>query len=202
MANRVDGKRKKKNDLLEAAYQLFTEKGVDSTTISDIAKGAGLGKGTFYLYFRDKQDIRQALILKKSNEFFQKIHKKNYAIHQDTVEDEVLNMVDLMVDELARAPKLLRFIAKNLGWGLIHKALLQDDNPEEETNEFYQWYTDLIQRSNRKFRNEELLVYMIFEFVGATSYDVILNNDPVPLDELKEEFAYIIPQMIQSQEIK
>ena len=56
---KVDLNKKKKQDaLLNTAYQLFTEKGFQKTSISDIVNEAGVAKGTFYLYFKDKLDIR------------------------------------------------------------------------------------------------------------------------------------------------
>ena len=57
---RLDEKKKKKReDLLNATYELFTSKGVFDTSISDIVKKANMAKGTFYLYFKDKYDIRK-----------------------------------------------------------------------------------------------------------------------------------------------
>src|SRR5699024_11208478 len=49
-----------------AAYELFTEKGITETAISDIVKKAGVAKGTFYTYFTNKEDIVERLILNKS----------------------------------------------------------------------------------------------------------------------------------------
>ena len=47
---RLDEKKKKKReDLLNATYELFTSKGVFDTSISDIVKKANMAKGTFYL---------------------------------------------------------------------------------------------------------------------------------------------------------
>ncbi|MDP2183718.1 MAG: TetR/AcrR family transcriptional regulator [Actinomycetota bacterium] len=40
-----------------AAAAVFAERGVTNTTISDIAKAAGAGQGTFYLYFDTKDDV-------------------------------------------------------------------------------------------------------------------------------------------------
>ena len=51
-------KKDKENRLLTTAFDLFTKKGVNNTSIQDIADSAGVGKGTFYLYFKDKYDIR------------------------------------------------------------------------------------------------------------------------------------------------
>ena len=55
-------KKEKENKLMEKALKLFTEKGVNNTSIQDIADEAGVGKGTFYLYFKDKYDIRDKVI--------------------------------------------------------------------------------------------------------------------------------------------
>ena len=51
-------KMQKNTTLLQTAFDLFTEKGFAKTTISDIVNQAGLAKGTFYLYFKDKYDLR------------------------------------------------------------------------------------------------------------------------------------------------
>ena len=56
---RLDEKKKKKRiALLDAAYDLFTSKGVAETSISDIVQRAEMAKGTFYLYFKDKNEIQ------------------------------------------------------------------------------------------------------------------------------------------------
>ena len=47
-------KNKKLNKLLDTAFQLFTDKGIHHTSIQDIVNHAGVAKGTFYLYFKDK----------------------------------------------------------------------------------------------------------------------------------------------------
>ena len=62
-----DNKKQKESTLLETAFHLFTGKGFAKTTISDIVQQAGLAKGTFYLYFKDKYDLRDKLIVYKAN---------------------------------------------------------------------------------------------------------------------------------------
>ncbi len=59
-------KKKKKDALFNTAFELFTTKGLAKTTISDIVEQAGVAKGTFYLYFKDKYDIRNKLVSHKS----------------------------------------------------------------------------------------------------------------------------------------
>jgi AcrR family transcriptional regulator len=47
----------KRDVIVRAAVDLFRDKGYDSTNIDDIVERAGIGKGTFYQYFKDKEDL-------------------------------------------------------------------------------------------------------------------------------------------------
>ncbi len=60
----------KEHRLLNTAFKLFTEKGIKETSIQDIVDSADVAKGTFYLYFKDKYQIRDILIAKKSEKLF------------------------------------------------------------------------------------------------------------------------------------
>lgn len=54
---REHNKRQTKLAIMEAAVHLFTTKGYDRTSITDLAREAGIGKGTIYSYFRKKSEI-------------------------------------------------------------------------------------------------------------------------------------------------
>ena len=59
MKKSEENKKIKEETLLSSAFNLFTKKGFKETSIQDIAESAGVGKGTFYLYFKDKYDIKK-----------------------------------------------------------------------------------------------------------------------------------------------
>lgn len=61
-------KQKKRQDILNSAYHLFTTIGFTKTTILGIALGAGVAKGTFYLYYNSKDEVRDDLIIRKAAE--------------------------------------------------------------------------------------------------------------------------------------
>ena len=67
----------KESRLLETAYKLFTRKGVKDTSVQEIADNADVGKGTFYLYFKDKYEIRDVLIYRKSKKLFNDAYKES-----------------------------------------------------------------------------------------------------------------------------
>ena len=197
---KLDEKKKQKREaLLTAAYDLFTSQGIFDTSISDIVKQAEMAKGTFYLYFKDKFDIRTALITEKAGKLFSVVREKMRDKRADSLEETVIQLVDIIIVELDADKRMLEFISKNLQWGLFHKVILEGGN--EVSDSFYDWYTELIQSSGRTFRNHELMIYMIVELVNSTCYNVILYQEPVGLDELKEELAHLIPVIIRNQEV-
>ena len=49
-------------ELLQAALALFTEKGYSSTRAEEIARRAGVSKGTLFLYFRSKEELFEAVV--------------------------------------------------------------------------------------------------------------------------------------------
>lgn len=57
MSIREEKKRRNKQAILEAAITLCSESGYENTSIENIAKRAGVGKGTVYSYFQTKKDI-------------------------------------------------------------------------------------------------------------------------------------------------
>ena len=51
------GEQGKRSQIMEAAVRLFAEEGFDATSMQDIAREAGVAKGTMYLYFPSKDEL-------------------------------------------------------------------------------------------------------------------------------------------------
>ena len=56
----VEGRAEVRRDLVAAAVELFRTRGYDETTVDDIAGAAGVGRRTFFRYFRSKEDAISA----------------------------------------------------------------------------------------------------------------------------------------------
>ncbi len=52
----------RRNELMDAAEQLFVEKGYEHTSASDIIRRVDIAQGTFYYYFKSKDEILNAVI--------------------------------------------------------------------------------------------------------------------------------------------
>ena len=53
---------KTRDKLIDIARQLFAHKGIENTTINDIAIAAEKGRRTIYTYFKNKRDIYNAVV--------------------------------------------------------------------------------------------------------------------------------------------
>ena len=91
-----DNKKQKMNTLLQTAFDLFTGKGFAKTTVSDIVNQAGLA--TFYLYFKDKYDLRDKLIAHKACQLFDDAHKQLEGAEINSLEEEILFLTDYIID--------------------------------------------------------------------------------------------------------
>ena len=62
-----------KRRILDAAKELFATEGIKSTTVSEIAKAAGVAKGTIYKYFESKEEILQEVIHQEAMKVYEEI---------------------------------------------------------------------------------------------------------------------------------
>lgn len=54
----------RRSEILNVAERLFTQKGYDKCTVNDILKEVGIAKGTFYYYFKSKEEILDAIVMR------------------------------------------------------------------------------------------------------------------------------------------
>ena len=196
-------KEEKENRLLNTAFKLFTEKGLKETSIQEIVDNASVAKGTFYLYFRDKYEIRDILIVKKSQKLFSdalKSLRKNYI---SNFSDSIIYIINYVIDEFTKNPLLLKFISKNLSWGVFSKTVLNlYDKSTDEEETVYDLFVKGIEENNIKLSNPEVTFFMIIELVGSTCFNSILYKEPLPIEEYKPYLYRTIRNLIKDEEIK
>lgn len=186
MTRNEEKKLRKKKALMDSAYQLFTSIGYQKTTILFIATRAGVANGTFYRYFKDKEDIRDALIVQKSSELLQDAIDSLDVVHSALPpEEKLVAVTDFIITRLSKDIALLRFIAKNLSWGLFMKAgeyHAQDEN----IIDFQDFVTRTLMDDGIEMTQElQLTIFTILELISSTCYSVILDGEPVTLSEYK-----------------
>lgn len=192
-----ENKKMKKEALFSSAFKLFTEKGINNTSISEIVKGASMAKGTFYLYFKDKFDIHDRLIEYQSNKIFEIADEELNKADCKSLEECVIFIADNIIGQLENNPSLLKFISKNLSWAVFSNIRIAG----RDNKNCMDIFEEIIHDSGRKFGEEKLMVFMIVELINSTCYNVILSKSPVEIDELKPELYETIRRIISQFEI-
>ncbi|HEV2404592.1 MAG TPA: helix-turn-helix domain-containing protein [Ktedonobacterales bacterium] len=102
----------RRNQLLDTARRLFAAKGVENTTIKDIADEAGVAQGLLYHYFRGKDDLFWAII-GRDNPF--PMMSDVFMRAGDRPEDEVMVEAGLRIYALlAERSETFRIVAREL----------------------------------------------------------------------------------------
>jgi AcrR family transcriptional regulator len=55
----------KRRQIVDGARDIFLARGFDAASMGDIAKAAGVSKGTLYVYFKDKEELFQAIVVQE-----------------------------------------------------------------------------------------------------------------------------------------
>lgn len=197
MGKAAENKQQKLEALYENAYELFLNHGIEKTSISDIAKKAGVAKGTFYLYFTDKYDIRDQLIAKVADKLFREAYKAMENEHIPSLEDRIIFIVDYILDCMQKNKPMLRFISKNLSWRIFRHAITSS-LPGEDINSYGIYQKLLLENPEIRLRAPKTMLFLIIELASSTSFSTILENDPIPFDELKPDLNASIRAIIRN----
>lgn len=181
-------KNEKYQNLITAAFELFEHNGVASVSIDDIVKKAGVAKGTFYLYFKDKFDLISKLILKKATDFLH-LDAENVQIQNDEDLDHcIARFVDILVTFLEKNKTLTLLIDKNVD--VCISAMIE--NREGPVKALYDNILAFFE--SRGFSAEEVRIkmYIYIDMIVSSCCNAILRGKPYSLQEIKPHLYEIV----------
>ena len=193
-AKTEQNKQQKRTALLNSAFSLFSIKGLQKTSVSDIGEEAGVAKGTFYLYFRDKNDIRNKLISHKASQLFLAAWEELNRTDLVSFEEQILFMADYILDCLNQDKSLLTFLSKHLSWGVFKNSLTEQESNAPDS--VYDLFVQMLENSGHVFRDPEIMIYLIVETVSGSSYNPILYGQPASLEEMKPHIFELVRHII------
>ncbi|MDN5303895.1 MAG: hypothetical protein PWP46_774 [Fusobacteriaceae bacterium] len=159
-----------KDKLIKSAMKLFWDKGYEGIKVEDITKEAGVAKGTFYTYFKTKDEIFISVI-SKMVEIFVEIIKK-ITFEENKLKENIQKMVSLIYKtsyEHKAMYKMTSLIFKNphLLLKLFEKKL-----PFKKANE--EIYIKLLESSKNQIRPEIISNKKIFIAVLGRMLDAYM----------------------------
>ena len=140
---------KTKGNLIEAAKIVISNKGFKEASIQDITEEAGVAKGTFYTYFKTKEEIVEELLktkfIKYEDEFLNKTLKDKIEYFNKDLMNQIQscgveicrqwivnNLKPVELDKIGYDSECIRVILKSS----MEKGELKDGTPIEELVEF------------------------------------------------------------------
>jgi AcrR family transcriptional regulator len=143
MAPRPDVRDERKRQILNAAEEVFSEKGLNQARMDDIAHRTGLSKGTLYLYFKSKSDLIIAIL----DRMFQGEFRRMEDLARDphiAPQQAIWEFAELAIKDLTRMLRLMpiayEFLALAFRNKTVQKAL------SEYLRRYMRILTPIIQR--------------------------------------------------------
>lgn len=189
----------KRTNILDAAYELFIEKSFNNTSIDDVVKSAGIAKGTFYLYFKDKHDLMERIIIRKGalilRYVLEELGKKKEQC-QMSFSDQMIFITDRIVDYLEQHKEIITLMGKNFSSCLSYFSTIEDD-------ELKTMLSDLVkENSENGFSEQETLkrIYLIVTLVGSVCYDSLVYESPFKISEIRPLLYASVKNIISEKE--
>jgi len=133
-------KRGRRAQIIDAAFREFAAHGFEATRLDDVARRAGVAKGTIYLYFRDKEDLFRAMVrtfLVPAIEGF----RVSASSFSGSAEELARQLIGHQYARLVTNPKTREIL----------RMLIAESHRFPQLSEI--WYREAFQRSRRAMRS-------------------------------------------------
>jgi AcrR family transcriptional regulator len=179
--------KRREEDIIQAAFDLFAEHGIETVTIDMIAEKAEVGKGTIYKHFKGKNDIFATMIIRQGEELTQALADMD---PDAPVIVQIKKMIRIFWEFQTRDMRKFEVYRK------CDQLLLMDDMAPEVLLRFTQlqqmksgFVRSLIQRAmdEQIFREgdvEDFVVAAMGLYTGI--FDLILRGEAQPSEALYE----------------
>lgn len=188
-------KSEKKRRIEEAAMYLFANEDFNKISIDQIVRKAKVAKGTFYLYFHDKVQLINHLIVKESSSIVNEALQDARDVQIQDKIDELIFLVDHVLAYFQAHPQVIKMIQKNLSWSLIGGKLKQDED-YEVANQMAS-YCEFLETLGYTSQEAYQLLFMILELVSTLAYSAIVLHQPDDIDAMKPMLYVTIRKMIE-----
>ncbi|MCA1927054.1 MAG: TetR/AcrR family transcriptional regulator [Calditerrivibrio sp.] len=166
--------RDKRELLINSAVDVFSEKGYWNTKISDIVSKAGVAQGTFYLYFKNKEQLFKEMLLelhKASVEEINSITEKKYKNSLD-------KLIEMLINKFYARKKIIKvFIYETLSVGNEFIEIL-----EHFKNVSIHFIAECLKidypdMDNEKIAKKSFIIYSIIR--NIMEFSIIRENKPL-----------------------
>lgn len=180
----------KKAKIMDSAIRVFQKKGLEKTSVRDIMRESGFGLGTFYLYYADKNDLKEQIVLNLAMEII--TSAENYCSEEDPIE-RYISFVDYIIDYLIANPFELELISSNITWAMYRE--IENDKRLKEADTTLKFILSKYENLFSKTYTESQQLYilaMTLEIVMSTCKSAVMEESILSIDEMKPVLFAVI----------
>lgn len=197
MSSRIEEKKEqKRHSLLASAFSLLASREIQDISVSDITQSAGVAKGTFYLFFKDKYELADCLVAREASKILARAQSQLEACDFHHFEDGIIFFIQDILRQLQTSPMLMRLIRRNLSFGVFHRHLqsVRIDSQRDLCDGFRQF----AEKCGYYYKDPRMVFYMILELTGSVCYGALVDQVPGPIETVQPALFQAIRAILSS----
>lgn len=176
----------KKDRIIEEALKLFLEKGFNETSVDEITKGASISKGSFYTYFKSKDELLETIL----KELLNNIEKRFYSIIQKEDKNPINYLIDFFNFNISLANEYSSYvltILRDIGFSPrklrenLRDSLLKD--LKDKIKKFLTLF---------KKRVDEIDVLILWGITLSLWGKILFENEKIDVEKLSKKVLGIL----------
>lgn len=178
-------KASKRRRLLESLNASIIRRGISETSIDEICEQAGIAKGTFYLYYRNKEALVRDLTLQRSRQLLQEAFDGTAvsSASSDNFVDHVIAMAEFMINRMELDHDLLKVVRRDFTWPITAEDFLDSDDPL--INSIHRAVQEYSQKSGQDSGVVFLKLFSLLNMIATSAYSSIIDGFPTDIERLK-----------------
>jgi len=142
LAPKIVDREERQRAIALTSVEIFGEKGFERTRMADVAKAAGIGKGTIYEYFKTKDDLMEGAVMALFADMADGLMPDMDA--DKSAAEILVAMLEMTFESIKAVAFAYRFFLEYM----IHNSRQSDASPflAEILNGYRQWLSTLLQR--------------------------------------------------------
>ena len=197
MAIIVD-KEQKRKDIALSCRELFFQNGINDLTISQVAKTAGVGKGTIYDYFKNKEDIVFEIVNILMLEHNEKKHEKLSSVV--STREKIKEFADFFYSDEDIELRQLYKEFMSISLATTNKEMMEFQT--SCANNYFGWFSEIIQegiKNGELKEGSELFARGLFVMAEGM---FITSSVTHTIDDLKKEIHQFCDALFDLIEVK
>ena len=184
-------------ELIETAERLFFRRGFDETTVSDIVKELYVAQGTFYCYFKSKDDVLAAVIHRNISQVIEKLRA---CIDQPSrsAGERLSRIVSTMLSDYSGRTKLAVYMQKESNAGIHQRSITEVIS--RVTPMFEEVIRDGHQRGDFKVEHPSEMAALLVGILVHIFHNQDLIDEPQRRDRMCKTMTHILTHSLCAKE--